>query len=473
MVEDDDDVAEIHVCLARSCAARGGEAVLAEIEELAAAVGACTVWGPEVYGIGCLGACSEAPNALVRMPGTGGWQGRSKLHMRINSLEASVEVVEQATGRKVPMQKPEVKERLKKLRADRALKQALSVFHWNAALSSWAGMDGGADPEVTKAILDKAGFPEGDLQGAAAASMPDKIENYALWSVEEVVPVSKHSCILQLKTSDRKRGTPHPRGSGRGLPEPETWHTTLLAETGPNSEGPLPWIEREYTPISSAKEWEAGRCSILLKVYEDGAATSWLQRKAPTQVWLSQPVKTLSVPHLVPDSGDSFRPDSLLLLLAGTGAVALPQILYHRDPIHQLGFNTPRWRQLSLPIDVVVSYREDDVLLLSQVAQWCQEGGESTGVRNFTMLLTDANTQTPVFPSSADGDAAAAERVIEGLTNARIQRSRLSWEIVNEAVSRMPGRCRVVVSGPSGFNAAARELLTSLVDDDSISVLAG
>jgi glutamate synthase (NADPH/NADH) large chain len=32
----------------------------------------------------------------------------------------------------------------------------------------------------------------------------------------------------------------------------------MLAEIGPNSEGPLPWIERDYTPISSAKEWETG-----------------------------------------------------------------------------------------------------------------------------------------------------------------------------------------------------------------------
>ena len=210
----------------------------------------------------------------------------------------------------------------------------------------------------------------------------------------------------------------------------------------------------------------------MLKVYEDGAATSWLHRKAPTQMWLSQPVKTLSVPHLV-SNGDSFRPDSVLLLLAGTGVVALPQILSHRDPIFNLGIPTPRWRQLSIPIDVVVSYREDDVLLLSQVVQWCKEGGESTGVRNFTLLLTGANRQAPVFPSSGDGDAAAVEREMKGLTNARILRSRLSSEIVNEAVSRMPGSCRVVVSGPSGFNATARELLTGVVDDDSISILAG
>ena len=196
---EDDDVDEIHVCLARTCASRGSEAVLAEIEELAAAVGGC-----EVYGIGCLGACSEAPNALVRMRSTGDWPGQSKVHMRINSLEASVEVVKQATGKKVPLQEPEVKERLKKLRADRALKQALAVYHWSAALS-W-GLDAD-DPEVTKAILGKAGFPGWDLQGAGAAVMPAEIENYVLWSVEEVVPVSRAPGTAAFSSSRHLTGS--------------------------------------------------------------------------------------------------------------------------------------------------------------------------------------------------------------------------------------------------------------------------
>ena len=42
------------------------------------------------------------------------------------------------------------------------------------------------------------------------------------------------------------------------MPEQVTWHTTLLAEVGRNEEGPLPWVERDYTPVSGAKEWEQG-----------------------------------------------------------------------------------------------------------------------------------------------------------------------------------------------------------------------
>ena len=53
----------------------------------------------------------------------------------------------------------------------------------------------------------------------------------------------------------------------------------MLAEVGANAEGPLPWVERDYTPISTWAEWEKGKCDILIKVYPDGAATSWLHKQ--------------------------------------------------------------------------------------------------------------------------------------------------------------------------------------------------
>ena len=205
----------------------------------------------------------------------------------------------------------------------------------------------------------------------------------------------------------------------------------------PNSEGPLPWIERDYTPISSAKEWESGRCDILIKIYKDGAATSWLRNVTTgSHVWLSHPVKTLSVPSLVA-TGDAFPPASVLLLLGGTGVVALPQILHHRNPNYKLGFPTHKRDQLQVPIDVVLSCREDDVLLLGEIAQWCAEG-ETKGVRNFTLLLTSANSEAPIF---SDGpNCLEAESKLKGLDNARVLRSRLSPSIVADSIVRMPRR---------------------------------
>ena len=81
-------MAEVHVCHAGTCLNRGAEGVLTEIEELANAVGGqCTV-----HETGCLGYCSQAPNAVVVRRGE-----RPKVHTLIRSLEASADVVAAAT----------------------------------------------------------------------------------------------------------------------------------------------------------------------------------------------------------------------------------------------------------------------------------------------------------------------------------------------------------------------------------------
>ena len=276
---------------------------------------------------------------------------------------------------------------------------------------------------------------------------------------------------------------------------------SLLAEVGPNAEGPLPWVEREYTPVSSAKQWELGKCDLLVKVYPGGMASSWLARARPARVWLSTPQKTLHVPALVAE-GRTHRPASVLLLLAGTGVVALPQLLCHRDPTRQLGIPTPRRDQLHVPLDVVISSREDDVLLLPQLKQWCQGcnsgassgsggssgstdgsgaggaggagGNEARGVRRCTLLLTPPNQSEPPFPDAAGtGDAAEAEGALHGLPNCRILRQQLSADVLVDATARMPRPCRVVVSGPGPFNAAARRMLVDggLIDEEDVTIL--
>ena len=470
---DDGVVAEIHVCQAGPCRARGGEAVLAEIEELASAVGQCSVRES-----GCLGYCQRAPNALVR-PKRGGKRGAYSVQSRLLPLEASAKVVEYATGRTPPLGDEGMNARLADLRAARSREYARTVFHWNTALRGLA-------EQVTRRpalrseldqLLGACGFSLESFAGGAAAmaqaGMPQAIESYSPWTLKEVVAVSKHSAIFRYASSDLKRGTPHPRGRGR-MPEPVTWHTTLLAEVGANEEGPLPWIERDYTPVSTAKEWEKGTVDLMIKIYPDGAATSWLHRAAPQRVWLSKPVKTLSVPSLVKD-GDGFRPASVLLLLAGTGVVALPQILQHRDPNRQLGISTPQRDQLRVPIDLVLSCRGDDVLMLSQLAKWCTEGifKETSGVRHCTLLLTAPNAHAPPFADATTGDAAEAEKALRGLENARVLHTRLSPQLLGESLARMPRRCRVLVSGPGEFNSAAREMLDGFGEvAEDITVLA-
>ena len=453
----------IFVCQAGPCSRAGAEAVLAEIEELADVVGRCSVRES-----GCLGYCSEAPNVLVRK---GGARGSETVHTQIRSLEASADVVQHATGQKPDTGDAAVQERFAALRATRGRQHARSASHWNAALR---GLEKQAATRPTLRyelleLLGKAGFPDG-----IGTTMPSAIENYSWWSLESVEPVTRHSAIFRFTSGDRKRGTPHPRGRSR-KPDMITWHTTMLAEVGPNSEGPLPWIERDYTPISSAKDWETGRCEILIKVYSDGAATSWLHRTAPERVWLSQPMKTLHVPSLTPNmvyDGSCFPPASVLLLLAGTGVVALPQILAHRDPLRKLGLSTHKRDQMFVPIDVVLSCREDDILLLPQLVEWC-DAGETNGVRFCTLLITAAKRETDVpYPQAQAVGEQQALSELQRCTNVRVLRSRLSPTIVAEAVARMPQpRCRVVVSGPDAFNSAARGMLAGVIDDANITVL--
>lgn len=408
----------------------------------------------------------------------------AEVHVRVRSLEASARVVESATGKRPSLDDAAAEGRLAALRSSRVRKQAASDSKWNAALNGLAEQAAkrpSARGELEN-LLESAGFAHEIydsswldaviLSNSVGTKMPTSITNYSQWTVEEVTQVSKHSALFRLTSSDRKRGTPHPRGGGR-MASPVTWHTTLLAEVGPNSEGPLPWVERDYTPVSCAREWDAGRCELLVKVYPDGAATGWLQRAAPSRIWLSKPARTLHVPGLVAEGGAAFNPASVLLLLAGTGVVALPQILAHRDPANLLGISTPRRSQLRVPIDMVLSCREDDVLLLSQIAQWCKDGGV-LGLRRCTLLITPRRVHDAAapFPDAPAAGVAEAERALRGIENARVVRSRVDSAIVAEAHGQMVQPCRYVVSGPGEYNAAVREMLARLVsNEDGITVL--
>ena len=164
-----------------------------------------------------------------------------------------------------------------------------------------------------------------------------------------------------------------------------------------------------------------------------------------------------------------------------------------------------------MPLDVLVSSREDDVLLLPQLRQWCQgcngggsgnggggnggggngagpggggggaggggggTGGDAArGVRRCTLLLTPPNQSEPPFPEAEGrGDAAEAEGALHGLPNCRILRQQLSADLLVDATARMPRPCRVVVSGPGPFNAAARRMLVDggLVDEEDVTIL--
>ena len=107
-----------------------------------------------------------------------------------------------------------------------------------------------------------------------------------------------------------------------------------------------------------------------------------------------------------------------------------------------------------------------DLIAPSPFPQWCRDG-EALGVRQATLLLTPAvNSHVPPpFPDGFEtGDGADADRLLRDVPNARVLRQRLGADLVTGAYRLMPPPCRVVVSGPGGFNAAAREMLAKVVD---------
>ena len=306
--------AEIHVCQAGSCRREGGEAVLKEIEELAKG------FDCSVEASGCVGACSQAPNAVVVKT-----RGRETLHTRLDDVEKSAEVVREVTGQAPNLDEPGLRQRLTAARQLRVRRQAKGETKWNLAMAGMAEQIAstvdpddrlelqyelailsrsagaweqalrslvaveevvGAHPEVLLEegkVLSKLGRLEelaalqqrardascaqlprvlgalkANMRDAANGEQPREIEGYARWQLDVITPVSKHSAVYRFTSTDRKRGTPYVRGKGRTMWH-RTWHTTLLCEVGANGEGPLPWVERDYTPVST---WMGARLLV-------------------------------------------------------------------------------------------------------------------------------------------------------------------------------------------------------------------
>lgn len=116
--------AQIEVCQAGSCRAAGSEAVLREIEELA------KDYPCSVRPSGCVGACSQAPNAVTVEP-----DGSETLHTRLVTVDKSVAVVEAATGKAPNIEDPAMWERLGAARRMRMRRLAKEEKRWNAAMS--------------------------------------------------------------------------------------------------------------------------------------------------------------------------------------------------------------------------------------------------------------------------------------------------------------------------------------------------
>lgn len=316
-----------------------------------------------------------------------------------------------------------------------------------------------------------------ECETTVPARKEPQIQNYALWHLDSVTPVSKHSAIYHFRSDDERRGTPIARGRRKRIQWVKTWHTTMLAHVGEeaNTEGPLPWVERDYTPISTAHDWEEGRCDILIKIYleSEGLGTSWLHRisaqldgaaqEKPT-VWLSKPMKTMSVPSLsVEDKHVNRKHLSVLLLVAGTGVVAVPQVLHHA---HQATcFDLNKTPPITSPVSVIYSCRRDDVLLASELATWCKEGM----LQRCVVLTTETQASNHPFPEAGGTNLTG---IFSDLPNVVCVESRVSVDLLRDELAKLETPRRIVVSGPDTFNGAAKRMLEQLgVEAEAITIL--
>ena len=544
---------EILVCQAGSCRRAGSEAVLLEIEALGSPFG-CSA-RPE----GCLGACDEAPNAIVVR------DGEEHLHTRLDSLDRSASLVTSATGLSPNLEDPALRQRLTTARGVRRRQRARDECKWNAAMKGLAdqirattdleaqielkqelgelmhsagqwkvalnlmqqvmAVDEYQDPHVVMQVASLLGKTRksADLDRleeivkqtfdavddehllaelsrhldscrAESAKPPlaetcREVEGYARWTLEAMHPVSRHSALFRFTSRDHLRGTPHLRGDvhdvhdvhvpqQRDVPQHRAWHTTLLAVVGRNEEGPLPWVERDYTPLSSWIDWEEGRCDLLVKIYSTGVATTWLRAQPiGSTVWLSQPRTTLHVPALVPDAGPRtpgvVEHDRVLLVLAGTGIVVAANLLQHADPATCFGAGNGRTPPLASPVSLLYACRHDDVLMTSQIGEWCTAKPGRARLQRCVITVSEPPTPFPTW-GSEEWRRASGLHQLTTLANVEVVSGRLTHDRLKSELMLMQtlGRCRVVVSGPASFNGAMKEMLhLSGVPADAITIL--
>ena len=148
-------------------------------------------------------------------------------------MKESKRLVEDAIGKKLSFENVDEK-KFQRIRRVRTRKHAKSIYRWNTALLRMEE-DAKEMPSLLedyKELLELSGFPNGlPTNYKDGFKMPSKIEMYTKWTLVNVREVSNHSALYSFESDDLKRGTPHPRGSGR-LPVRgvRTWCSNVVFE---------------------------------------------------------------------------------------------------------------------------------------------------------------------------------------------------------------------------------------------------
>jgi len=110
--------------------------------------------------------------------------------------------------------------------------------------------------------------------------------------------------------------------------------------------------------------------------------------------------------------------------------------------------------------------------MTTDLTEWCKLGMTSEGRKGLmmcTLLLTESQAEAVApFPDAENAKISD----FAALDNTSVLETRLSTELLSKELSKMRSPCRIVVSGPEGYNSAVRNmLLSSGVDKDAITIL--
>ena len=591
----------IYVCTVGSCHRAASEAVLLDLEELCklAARNCASQLQPRVVPSGCLGYCSQAPNALLVLPrddGSAAGDGEEFIFTRLSTRRATAELVLVATG---AVQRPdddcvtaerandEAAERLlqeaasgdeapraARARQLRAITAAAAEKRWNSAarlalevcggdaaacphsedvsrycsllyaagawaaahlvfaaqlsrappapnrLRVWAAAGAarclvhlGAGSDATALLLAEqaalravACQPTAETEpllhmlsstrsrlsallraqdarrgaGAAQLAPPPVPDGYERWQVVAVEPVSAWSFTLTA------RAPPLPRYAGSSAARRQVatslWHVMALAEKAARpGEGPLPLLERQYTPVSSMEDWAQGHVTLLVRLYPAGAVSPWLARLAAEPPAARAGARTLllgsPLPTVTSDdpaaSAAAAPPGPVLLAVGGTASTVALQLL-----------SCARHAWSAQPCCVIYSCRADDVLLLPQLEAAAAARGVPTRIR--VHCTPAAPGQEQPFPAAAPHSGSGQQE----LPHCMVHAGRVTAQVVAEELAALQPRKSAaetrrrqrraaadvwaLVCGPQGFvQTIQAALLDAGLPRARITVLAG
>ena len=190
-------------------------------------------------------------------------------------------------------------------------------------------------------------------------------------------------------------------------------------------------------------------------------------------------MKTMHVPSLVLNinesvSNASMQHNGILLVLAGTGVVAAPQVLSHAASATSFGTSPTRPPPIKSAISVVYACRRDDVCMTTDIAQWCTATEENEAKLQRCVLAisppapnhTDAPAPFATHPpvsaeeldalSSFENVSVVERRVVRGDT-AGHSTNDLAWHTWHgtAAVSPQPSTRRVALPAYQSITSAS------------------